>query len=154
MSDLQIAPDIFDIYKDIKPILFLIAKKYNIPNVKQFVNDWASSAALIAVEFDNNKYGKKVFVDNKLEEYDQNIHSEDLFIKSFKNYLAKAFTNNIIQQFNLKKKEAKLVADFIQPITNEHFTDQMVGISSFKEIVLSDLSKIKDKDMSLSYKVN
>lgn len=154
MSDIQIAPNIFNIYKDLKPILFLIAKKYNIPDVKQFVNDWASSAALIAVEFDSKKYDKKVFVDNKLEDYSEAEHSEDLFIKSFKNYLAKAFTNNIIKQFNLKKKEAKLVANFIQPIANEHLTDQMVGISSFKDIVLSDLFKLKDKDMSLSYKVN
>lgn len=150
----KISENIDKLYTEIKPILLSYARRYKAPNPNDIVNDWMSTAYIIARRFDDGELTKRIESDKKFIEYDPTKHTTDMFAASLKKYLITAFIHDIIKQYNVGKKyiapakdaPATEIFDVESNKQGRRFTmhdADSANLSDLKDIVDSDIRKLQ-----------
>lgn len=149
----KISENIDKLYAEIKPILLSYARRYKAPNPGDIVNDWMSTAYIIARRFDDGELTKRIESDKKFIEFDPEKHTNDQFASSLKKYLITAFIHDIIKQYNVGKKYMVPKGGAEQDGTE--IFDMQVGKQSRRSVMhdadsanLSDFKEIVDSDAS------
>lgn len=108
-EELKVVNLIDDIFKEIEPSLIGYAYRYKVPNPQEEAKAWLSQAFIIADRFDKGELKKKISnkKENISEDYNPNIHTEEQFLKSFKNYLKTSFVHDIIKRYHKQKRYNK-----------------------------------------------
>lgn len=146
----KISENIDELYTEIKPILLSYARRYKAPNPNDIVNDWLSTAYIIARRFDDGELTKRVESEKKFIEFDPSKHTEDMFAASLKKYLITAFIHDIIKQYNVGKKYVAPPRDATNPemfdVEVNKQTRRMIS-SDADSAQLTDLQEIIDSDI-------
>lgn len=140
-----------DIFNDIKPALYSLAIRYKTPNRRDFVASWFSRAYEIVWKFEQGQLTKKVYVcednQNEMITYDPQIHSRDHFLRSLKNYLKQCFTNDLIKNFNVTKKENSRNIEFERNIgTTHHSGFSVVALMKYDAITIDSICRLMEID--------
>jgi hypothetical protein len=148
MDDSEKLVDKIDkIYKEIEPSLIGCAYRYKIPNPREVVKEWLSRAFIIADRFDKGELKKKVSLNKESTEvYDPELHSQEDFVASLKAYLKTAFVNDLIKQYNKRKRDNKYRSTQYNPLDP---TSRAQSIDSLLDAIhLADILDIIEIDIN------
>lgn len=151
-ADIKLSSQIHDIYESLKPALCKVAMAYRVPNAKLFVDEWQSSAFIIAHKFDQGSIEKKI-VDEE-----GNLHAfqpgQDIeFLKSFRGYLKTSFRNDVAKHYAANRRTI-IGVSFDPGASDAPPMGDSAGIDEVLVLVTRDLARAEKLQHSLSDKVN
>lgn len=151
-QDLTLANQIHDIYESMKPALCKVAMAYRVPNARLFVDEWQSSAFIIAHKFDQGTIEKKIVdEEGNLHKYQPGQDIE--FLKSFKGYLKTSFRNDVSKHYAANRRTV-IGVSFDPSAADAPPSGDSAGIDEVLVLVGRDLVRATKLQHSLSDKVN
>ena len=120
----KFADRIAEIYKEIEPSLFSMARRLKASNPEQVVKGWMSRAYEIVDRFDKGELKAKVYKEpdnhDEMESYNPDKHDRERFETALKNYLKQCFVRDILKDYNKRKrrKEAQVDENLVDATTS------------------------------------
>jgi hypothetical protein len=152
------ADKLVDIYRDIEPSLLALAHRYRAPNPQVTVKEWMSRAYEIVDRFDKGDLKAKVYVNPEnqedMEAYDPDVHKQERFLESLKNYLKHCFTNDILKNHNKLRRRRQTQDTVVEATTSSYsqvgFAADVRGLFKYDNICIDSIIKVITQDYDRS----